>query len=95
MRKKLSDSFKAKVALEAIRGEKKVNEIASEHGVHPNQVSAWKSELLQNAAGIFGKPDKSKQKDDQKEKDQLYKRIGQKDIEIEWLKKKCREMNLL
>lgn len=95
MRKKLSDSFKAKVALEAIAGKRKVTEIASEYGVHPNQVSAWKAELLQNAAGIFGKPDKSKEKEAEKEKERLYKRIGQKDMEIDWLKKKCREMNLL
>lgn len=95
MRKKLSDSFKAKVALEAIMGRKKVTEIASEHGVHPNQVSAWKTELLQNAAAIFGKPDKGKEKEDEKEKERLYKRIGQKDMEIDWLKKKCKEMNLL
>lgn len=95
MRKKLSSSFKAKVAMETIMGKKKITEIASEHGVHPNQVSAWKAELLQNAAGIFGKPDKNKAKDDQKEKDELYKRIGQKDIEIEWFKKKLEGLNLL
>ncbi len=95
MRKKLSDSFKAKVALEAIVGKRKVTEIASEHGLHPNQVSAWKAELLQNASGVFGKPDKSKEKEAEREKERLYKRIGQKDMEIDWLKKKCREMNLL
>lgn len=95
MRKKLSSSFKAKVAMEAIMGKKKVTEIASEHGVHPNQVSAWKTELLQNMQTVFEKPDKNKDKDNQKEIDELYKRIGQKDIELEWFKKKLKGLNLL
>jgi len=46
-------AFKARVALEAIRGEKTVAEIAAHHQVHPNQVTTWKMQLLQNAAAIF------------------------------------------
>jgi transposase len=53
-RRNHSAAFKARVALEAIRGEKTIAEIAAHHEVHPNQVTAWKSEVLQNLAGVFG-----------------------------------------
>ena len=53
-RRNHSAAFKARVALEAIRGEKTVAEIAAHHEVHPTQITAWKSQLLDNATAIFG-----------------------------------------
>ena len=53
-RRNHSAAFKARVALEAIRGEKTVAQIAAHHEVHPNQVTSWKTELLEKAASIFG-----------------------------------------
>jgi transposase-like protein len=53
-RRNHSAAFKARVALEAIRGEKTVAEIAAHHEVHPNQVTTWKTQALENMAGIFG-----------------------------------------
>jgi transposase-like protein len=52
-RKIFTEEQKAKVALEAVKGMKTINEIAQEHGVHPNQVSQWKKELLENAGSLF------------------------------------------
>ena len=52
-RKLFTGAQKAKVALEAVRGTKTINEIAQEHGVHPTQVSQWKKELLDNAGSLF------------------------------------------
>lgn len=53
-RRNHSPAFKAKVALDAIRGEKTLAELAKLHDVHPNQITDWKSQLLQKAAGVFG-----------------------------------------
>jgi len=75
MRKRHSAGFKSKVALEAIKGEKTVNEIASEYGIHPQQVRNWKRELLKKAHLVFESP-----KDGEKLKRDLekaYKKIGQ------------------
>ena len=53
-RRNHSPAFKARVALEALKGEKTLAQLAAHHDVHPNQITSWKSQLLENAAGIFG-----------------------------------------
>jgi transposase len=53
-RRKHSPAFKAKVALAAIKGEKTLAELAQAHDVHPNQITAWKAQLMEGAAGLFG-----------------------------------------
>jgi len=89
-RRKFSGEFKAKVALEAVRGERTINEIAAEYGVHPNQASQWKSQLLENLPEVFsGERDQARQNMvAHKERDELYRQIGQLKVEIDWLKKK-------
>jgi transposase-like protein len=87
MRKKFEPGFKAKVALEAFRGEKTVAELASEYGVHPNQISTWKQELLHRAGEIFSKPGK-RDNGQEEQADKLYKSIGELKVENDWLKKK-------
>ena len=80
--------FKAKVALEAIKGERTIAEIASECGVHPNQITKWKKELLEEAPEIFSQGRKQKKRKTEDLESELYKQIGQLKVELDWLKKK-------
>ena len=85
-RRKHSDDFKAKVAFEAAKEETTINEIASKYGIHPNQVSQWKKQFLENMGSVFSNG-KSSNKDELSQ-DELYNQIGRLKVELEWLKKK-------
>ena len=87
-RKHFSGKFKAKVAVEAIRGVKTVNEIGQEFGVHPTQVGLWKKELLEQASGLFDVKRGPKQVDPSASPERLYSEIGRLKMELDWLKKK-------
>ena len=88
MRKQFSNEFKAKVALAALKGDKTMNELASEFEVHPTQVSAWRNELKDRATEIFGTPRDRAGENKNELIDELYKNLGQMKIEHDWLKKK-------
>ena len=84
-----SPEFKAKVAMEAISGRRTIQEIASEHSIHPIQVSQWKRQLLENASELFGRGKKTKDKEAGEAKEaELFQQIGKLQMELEWLKKK-------
>ena len=87
-RKNFSGDFKAKVALEAIRGIKTVNEIGQEFGVHPTQVGLWKRELQEQASSLFDARRGPKPADPSASPERLYSEIGRLKIELDWLKKK-------
>ena len=87
-RKNFTSQYKTKVALEAIRGVKTVNEIAHEFGVHPTQVGEWKRELLVRAPSIFETKRGPKPEDPSASPERLYSEIGRLKMELDWLKKK-------
>jgi transposase len=86
-RRTYDDSFKARVALEAIKGEKTISEIASQYEVHPNQIVKWKKRLLENVAEVFSRKKDPELEEQKKLIEELYRKIGQQDIELEFLKK--------
>jgi transposase len=84
-RRNHSPSFKAKVALEALKGEATIAEIASRYEVHPNLVTKWKKALQDEAASIFGEDHAKKKKQDENLVAQLYQQIGQLKVENDFL----------
>ena len=87
-RKNFTGDFKAKVALEAIRGVKTVNEIGQDFGVHPTQVGLWKKELQDQAPSMFDAKRGPKPVDPFSSTERLYSEIGRLKMELDWLKKK-------
>ena len=87
-RKRFSSDFKARVAVEAIRGEKTISEIASKYEVHPNVVGQWKKRALESLPDIFSGKQKTKSAEESELRDRLYQQIGQLQVELDWLKKK-------
>jgi transposase len=87
-RKSYSAAFKAQVALAALKGDKTVNELASQHRVHPTLIHGWKKQLLAGAEGVFSNGAKAGAADIEAEKAELFEQIGRLKMELEWLKKK-------
>lgn len=86
-RKRYSSAFKAKVALAALKNEETTAELAQRFGVHPTMITAWKRALLDGAADVFDRGNKS-QKLDAKKIDELHRQIGQLKVENDFLSRK-------
>lgn len=87
-RKSYTAAFKAKVALEAIKGQRTINEIASAFEVHPNQVTQWKKQAVCQLSDIFSNGRARAESAEEELRNQLYQQIGQLKVELDWLKKK-------
>jgi len=82
-RKILTGAQKSKIALEAVKEQKTVNEIAQEYGVHPTQIGLWKKVLLENASQLFEVKRSLKPLDPQSDPVRLYAKIGQLNMELD------------
>jgi putative transposase len=87
-RKQYSASFKARVALEAYKGEKTTAELSSQFKVHANQISKWKKQLIENSPELFNSLKNKKTEEASEKEAELYQQIGQLKVELDWLKKK-------
>ena len=87
-RKRHDGLFKAKVALEALKGEKNIAQLSSEYGIHGNQIRQWKKRLLKELPGIFSDKRKKSDQDTEELTSELYRQIGQLKVELDLLKKK-------
>ena len=94
-RRRHDPEFKARVALEAIKGVKTIQEIAKEFDIHPVQVSDWKKTMAQNAPSVFGPgAGKTNAEEFERERSQLHAKIGQQAVELDWLAKKSKQLGL-
>lgn len=94
MRRGHDAAFKARVALEALKGEKTIAQISSEYGVHPNQIRQWRQKLLEDLPQLFSDRRKKPERDGEELLSELYCQIGQLKVELDWLKKKSQTLLL-
>ncbi len=87
-RRNHSSSFKFKVVLETLQGERTINQIASDHGLSPSQVSQWRKSFLSNGSGVFDDKRSKKEGDFSKEKARLERKVGELTMSVDFLKKK-------
>ncbi|PXF56395.1 MAG: hypothetical protein C4B58_13700 [Deltaproteobacteria bacterium] len=88
LRRKHTPSFKAKVALEAIKEQKTSAELASQYQVHPGQIRNWKATATKGFINLFSNKRKRKDQDQEELIQELYRQIGQLKVALDWLKKK-------
>ena len=94
-RRRHEPEFKARVALEALKGIKTIQQIAKDFDIHPVQVSEWKKTMAEGATGIFGGGRKKEADEDfESQRDGLHAKIGQLTIELDFMRKKSKQLGL-
>jgi transposase len=88
-RKAHAAAFKAQVALAAFKGDSTVNELASQHAVHPTLIHAWMKQLLAGVEELFSNGSKAAGEDHEAVQAQLYEQIGRLKMELDWVKKRA------
>jgi len=93
-RRRFTAEFKARVVRAALREDKTISQLASEYGVHPNQISEWKRVALESLPDLFSKRKKSDEKERREKEERLLRQIGKLSVEVDWLKKKSDEYGI-
>ena len=94
-RRRHEPEFKARVALEALKGIQTIQQIAKEFDIHPVQVSEWKKAMTEGASGVFGPGrEKAEAEDFDRQRDELHAKIGQLTVEVDFLRKKSKQLGL-
>ena len=93
-RRRFDSAFKAKVGLEALKGIKTVAEIAREYQVHPSQITQWKSEVRERLPEVFESGPTIQVQENLQEIERLERKVGQLTMELDWLKKKSKQLGL-
>jgi transposase-like protein len=93
-RRRFDGALKVRIGLEALKGIKTVAEIAREYQVHPNQVSQWKSQLVERLPEVFENGPSAQLQEREQELERLERKVGQLTMELDWLKKKSKQLGL-
>lgn len=92
-RRQYTSQFKFKVAIEAIKEEKTINELGSIYNIHPSQIRKWRKQLLRDGANVFGSKLGRQLREKTEQEAELYEQIGRLKMEMEWLKKKAAHLD--
>jgi len=93
-RRRFTAEFKARVVRAALREDKTLAELAGQFGVHPNQITEWKRRVLESLPEVFGRRKEADAKAVEDREARLYEQVGKLQVELEWMKKKARQLGL-